>query len=62
MAVSKGTIKTQLMSLYASAQGGMTDDAFADEMAGIIQKAILSATVTVTGVTPGSGSAGGTLT
>ncbi|PKL40743.1 MAG: hypothetical protein CVV44_03815 [Spirochaetae bacterium HGW-Spirochaetae-1] len=61
MAVVKADIKEALQALYTSAQSGMSDEAFADAMATIIQNAILSATVTVTGVTLGTGSATGAL-
>lgn len=66
MAVNKTTIKNALKALYASAQSGITDDDFADEMADIIKDAILSADVqagitlttpdTINGATTGTGS------
>ncbi len=63
MAVVKANIKADLLALYATAKSDeMTSDEFADEMADIIRAAILSATVTVSGVQPGGSSATGGLT
>lgn len=65
MAVNKTNIKNALKALYTSAQSGISDDDFADEMADIIKDAILSADVqagitlttpdTITGATTGTG-------
>lgn len=45
MSVDKNTIKSELISLYTNSKNGITDEAFADEMADIIKNAILSALV-----------------
>jgi hypothetical protein len=46
MAVEKATIKSALLALYESAKNNtMSEDAFADGMAGIITDAIHSGTV-----------------
>lgn len=63
MAVSKSTIKTALKDLYASAKASeLTDDQFADGMADIIRNAVLSITVTVSGVQTGGSTITGTNT
>jgi hypothetical protein len=63
MAVSKATIKTALKDLYASAKASeLTDDQFADGMADIIRNAVLSITVTVSGVQTGGSTITGTNT
>lgn len=63
MAVSKATIKTALKDLYASAKASeLTDDQFADGMADIIKNAVLSITVTVSGVQTGGSTITGTNT
>ena len=63
MAVVKATIKAELIVLYNAAKSDeMTESEFADGMADIIRNAILSATVTVSGVQSGGSSATGGLT
>lgn len=63
MAVVKATIKAELIVLYNAAKSDeMTESEFADGMADIIRNAILSATVTVSGVQSGGSTATGGLT
>lgn len=63
MAVVKATIKDELIVLYNAAKSDeMTESEFADGMADIIRNAILSATVTVSGVQSGGSAATGGLT
>lgn len=63
MAVVKATIKDELIVLYNAAKSDeMTESEFADGMADIIRNAILSATVTVSGVQSGGSNATGGLT
>ena len=63
MAVVKATIKAELLALYNAAKSGeMSESEFADGMADIIRNAILSATVTVSGVQSGGSTATGGLT
>lgn len=63
MAVVKETIKDELIVLYNAAKSDeMTESEFADGMADIIRNAILSATVTVSGVQSGGSTATGGLT
>ena len=63
MAVSKATIKSQYLALYARAKSEeMTDDEYADAEAEIVKNAVLSITVTVAGVQSGGSTITGTNT
>lgn len=54
MSVSKETIKSQYLALYARAKSEeMSDDEYADAEAEIVKNAVLSITVTVAGVQSG---------